>query len=400
VGRDRKEVVFLTWWHRYLFDPWHPALLAARWLVPVAAVAGVAWLVAHARASRARTWAVAHARWVEIHPPAQARPEDAQRFWLALARVLRRRRRGWAPHVVFELAWSGPRLRLGVWVPGLVAAGQAKRIAETSWPGCSAELRPGAPPVLPDGTVAAGGELAACGGRDWLPLRTDHVADPLRELFGYGLYLGTDELAMVQVAARLASPARQARARAGAQGRRTGTPGAGGLLAEAARALVLGVLNLITEVMRTGTSVPRQHTGYGPYGPAAWQHDPFAQAQQRAAARKLTAGPLWEVAVRYTAATAAPGPRAGQRAGAQRDALGAAFGAFTAELDLSDRPLRDPARVLASRPLRRGFLATTAELAALAHVPYEPGTVAGLRRSGARPVPPPAGVRHVPGGAR
>lgn len=69
-------------------------------------------------------------------------------------------------------------------------------------------------------------------------------------------------------------------------------------------------------------------------------------------------------------------------------------------MDLADRPLRDAARVLASRPLRRGFLATTGELAALSHVPYEAGTVPGLRPSGARPVAPPAGVRRVPWGGR
>jgi hypothetical protein len=40
-------------------------------------------------------------------------------------------------HVVFELAWAGQRLTLGVWVPGLVAAWPGKRIAETSWPGYS-----------------------------------------------------------------------------------------------------------------------------------------------------------------------------------------------------------------------------------------------------------------------
>jgi len=64
-------------------------------------------------------------------------------------------------------------------------------------------------------------------------------------------------------------------------------------------------------------------------------------------------------------------------------------------MDLADRPLRDAARVLASRPLRRGFIADTKELAALAHVPYEAGTVPGRRPSGARPVPPPAGVHRA-----
>jgi len=147
-------------------------------------------------------------------------------------------------------------------------------------------------------------------------------------------------------------------------------------------------------MMRLGPSTPAQRT---PYGPPAWERrDPFGQAQQRAAVRKLTSPPLWDVAVRYTAATTTTGEGAHQRVQAQRDALGAAFGAFTDQMELADWPVRDPARTLASRLLRRGFLADTKELAALAHVPYEPGTVPGLRPSGARPVAPPPGIRRVP----
>jgi hypothetical protein len=54
--------------------------------------------------------------------------------------------------------------------------------------------------------------------------------------------------------------------------------------------------------------------------------------------------------------------------------------------------LRRPARVLGRRRLARGFLVTAGELAALAHLPYEPWRVPGLHAAGARPVPPPAGV--------
>lgn len=283
-----------------------------------------------------------------------------------------------------------------MWVPGLVHAGQVRQLAETAWPGASAEVRPGPAPALPAGVTVEGGELSASGGRDWLPLRTKHQADPLREVLGHGLYVGAGDLLMVQVAARPASPSRQARARAGASGRRAGSAsGAGGLLAEALRKLVLGVLDLVTELMRAGQSAPSQRTPCGPQAPE--RQDPFSQARQRAAVRKLTGPPLWEVTVRYTAATTRTGEAARQRVMAHRDALSAAFGAFTGELELADCPVRDPARVLAARPLRRGFLADTKELAALAHMPYEPGTVPGLRPSGARPVPPPPGIRRVPG---
>ena len=98
----------------------------------MAAVAAVAWLAAWVRRARTRKEAARRARWVEIHPPGEAAPEDGERFWRAMARLLRRRYGGWAPHVVFELVWAGPRLTLGVWVPGGVPAFQVKRIAETS----------------------------------------------------------------------------------------------------------------------------------------------------------------------------------------------------------------------------------------------------------------------------
>jgi len=364
-----------------------------RWLLLLVAVAVVVWLACWVRRSRARVFAVRHARWVEFRPPVSARPEDSARFWLGLARLLRRRRRGWAPHVAFELAWDGPALRIGVWVPALVSAAQVARIAETSWPGCSAEIQHGSGPGLPAVAVAAGGELAAAGGRDWLPLRAEHQADPLRAVLGAGLYLGAGETAVMQVATRLASGSRLARARAGAQGRRAGASGAGGIAAEAARKLVLGVLNLVSEIVSTGSSGSRQPT---PHGPAGWQqHDVFGQAQQRAGVRKLTSPPLWEVAVRYAAATTASGEGARQRVRAHCDALSAALGVFSDQMDLTDRPVRDPAAVLASRRLRRGLLVSTPELAALAHLPYDPGTP-GLPAWGARPVPPPPGISRLP----
>lgn len=385
----------MTWWHRFLLDPSRLAADLARWwplAAVVAALAAAAWLAGWVRRSRARAEAAGSARWVVIQPPAMTRPEDGVWFWQGLARLLRRRRRGWTPHVVFEFAWAGPDLTLAVWVPGLVAAGQVAQIAETAWPGASARIRPSPPPVLPPGVTAAGGELTASGGRDWLPLRTDHQADPLRAVFAFGLCLGAGDRVMVQVAARLASPSRQARARAGAEGKRA-SAGGGGLLLAVVRALVLGALDLITELMRPGPSPVSSRRA--PSGPQAWERrDPFSQAQQRSAVRKLTSPPVWEVAVRYTVASTA-GEAARGRVLTRRDVLSAAFGAFTGDLELADRPARDPARALAGRPLRRGFLAGTAELAALAHLPYEPGTVPGLRPSGARPVAPPPHVRRV-----
>jgi hypothetical protein len=55
-------VITLTWWHRYLLDPSRLALLPGRWLLPVVAVAAVVGLACWVRRSRARAFAVRHAR--------------------------------------------------------------------------------------------------------------------------------------------------------------------------------------------------------------------------------------------------------------------------------------------------------------------------------------------------
>ncbi|MQA84369.1 MAG: hypothetical protein GEV03_07040 [Streptosporangiales bacterium] len=88
------------------------------------------------------------------------------------------------------------------------------------------------------------------------------------------------------------------------------------------------------------------------------------------------------------------GPRARTRG--QAEALAAAFGVFAGDVELVDHRQFRPAVAVARRSLARGFLVNTAELAALAHVPYEAGTVPGLRRSAARPVAPPPALRRLP----
>jgi hypothetical protein len=109
--------------------------------------------------------------------------------------------------------------------------------------------------------------------------------------------------------------------------------------------------------------------------------------------RKLAGPPHFEAAVRYLAVTPDLSRREGQaRASRLRDRLAARFAVFNGEMGVRGARLPRPARVLGRRRLARGLLLTAGELAALAHLPYEPGTVPGLHVAGARPVPPPAGV--------
>jgi hypothetical protein len=183
-------------------------------------------------ARRARTRTERSATWVMIQPAAGGcRPEQAQRFWLAMAELLRRRRGGWRAHVVFELVWIGGRLRIGVWVPGVISPERVRRVTEIPWPGSVTRVLRDQemPPPVPDGAV--GGLVAVAGGRDWLPLRTDHGGtDPLHAVFGSGLYLAPADSVRVQVLARPVKGGRLARARAGAAGRAGGGSGAGRVL--------------------------------------------------------------------------------------------------------------------------------------------------------------------------
>ncbi|MGA2828731.1 MAG: hypothetical protein ABSF03_21725 [Streptosporangiaceae bacterium] len=373
-----------------------PAVLAAEWrLVVVAAVlAGVAWALVVWRRARAGVLAVAAGRWVEVQPPPGAtRPEDAERFWLGMAELLRGRRRGWLPLAGFEFLWHAGAVSLRVWVPGPVAVRAVREVAESAWPGSVTRVVPGGAGGTPDatalamtrlGVAAAGGFLAVSGGRDWLPLRTEHKDDPLRGLFGLGAYLGRGEAVLVQVLARPARPGQVARARKGAAGR----PGsAGGAALGGALRLVSAVLDGL-EFM-----ISAAHGPGGPAGGAPAGRDGTDAALGRAAVRKLAGPPHFEAAVRYVAVVPDLSRRAGQvRASQLRDRLAARFAVFSGEMGLRGARLRRPARVLGRRRLRRGLLLTTGELAALAHLPYEPGTVPGLNVAGARPVPPPAGV--------
>jgi Type IV secretion-system coupling protein DNA-binding domain/TraM recognition site of TraD and TraG len=111
--------------------------------------------------------------------------------------------------------------------------------------------------------------------------------------------------------------------------------------------------------------------------------------EARAALAKL-AGPCWEVQVRYGVA----GPDRPDRQGrlrARAHALAAAFAVHGGRNRLGRHRLGHPARTLAARPLHRGDLLSTGELASLAHLPADPA-VPGLARAGARPVPPPPGL--------
>lgn len=345
-------------------------------VVTVGSTAAAVVLLASAVRVAARARARRGARWVEVHLPDAVDPSGGEAFWRAAAAVPRpgwRRLLTGRPPLAFELVWSPAGLRLGVWVPGGMNPTLVARAVEAAWPGVRCVIIAAGPP-LPATARAVGGQLGLSRPQ-WLPLAVEHRSDPLRGLLGQAVGLGAGQLAVLQVLARPASTRRIVRARAGLRGLRTGRP-----VSIVARLLDIGE-GLITS---------------GPSARPATQRPPlaidqFRQAELRAGAGKLADVPLWEVVVRYAVGTEQRGWRARRAVRATAAGLRMGFGAYTAANALRGRRLGRATAVLAGRGCRRGFLAGTTELAALAHLPTDPA-VPGITRAGARPVPPPPSV--------
>jgi hypothetical protein len=286
--------------------------------------------------------------------------------------------------VAWQYAWSGRQLRISIWVPGTVPPGAVEAAAAAAWPGAAVSTAAATPPIPAD-TAAAGGHLLPRAG-DWLPLRTDHDADPLRPLVAAGAGLRDGEHACVQILARPASPRRAARARR-APGRlrdgRTAVP------ALNPGAPLLWLLDALTPGPR-----PRSHAGHPTAGPAG-RRDPAVERDVRAALDK-TAHPLWETAIRYAAAAdqnrRSTTPPARARLRGIADTLASAFAVYTGANRLGHRTrIPRPAAVIAGRRLGRGFLTATPELAALAGLPRDVA-VPGLDRARARTIPAPVAI--------
>ena len=312
-------------------------------------VVGIAALLAfrHWRERR-----MAHgARFVTVYSPAVVDPQGGVQLWSNLVALLRphwRRLVLGQPHVAFEIAWAGPQLRVGIWIPGAVPPGMVERAVEAAWPGARTEVSD-PPEPLPAAWAAMGGELALAL-EDWLPLRLEHPTDPFRALAGAAGGLSGDQAAAVQVLARPVTGRRVRRSFEAAAALRHGTP-------------PWGVARLLEGLMPGGAG------GRGA-AVARPRPDPAAQNDVRLILAK-GAGPQWEVLVRYGVATGAALPRREARAWlrGRAHALAAAFAVHTGRNRLRRRRRGDIATALARRDFARGSLVSVPELAALAHLP-------------------------------
>ncbi|MEH1166443.1 DUF87 domain-containing protein [Micromonospora sp. CPCC 205539] len=359
------------------------------WLALVTVLLTAAGYIARTAVARRRHTRMArHAHLITISPPPEVDPDGAATLWATLAEILhagwRRRLRDGRPHLAVEYRWSGRELTIALWVPGTVHPAPVQAAIRGAWPGAACTVTDASAP-LPRGALAVGGALAPTLA-PWYPLHTDHDNDPLRTLIAAASGLHAAESACVQVLARPAT-ARQVRGlRRGVQSLRTGR--APHDLLDPATWLRV-VFNLSAGLFTTGRRPPAA----APHTPVP-NGDPRRERDGRAGIDKL-ASTAWDVAVRFGVAHTNP-------RGSDPDTLTArlvmlaqgiasAFGSWTGRNRLRRLPTRHPARVLAARVLRRGFLLSAAELSTIAALPQDIA-VPGLDRARAKPMPAPVAV--------
>jgi hypothetical protein len=366
--------------------------LARPWLAGIVLAVVVAWLVVDGLAARWRSRRMArHAALVQIMVPPVVEPAGAAQFWATVYgttyRAWWRRAVGGRPPLAFEYRWTGRVLTIGVWVPGTVAVRTIAHAATAAWPAATVTVIPAGPPIPPRVSAARGGALLPIRGEAF-PLRTEHDADPLRQILAAGTGLRDHEYACLQVLARPATAARVTRLRRRGEAAHDrfgqGAPGV----------LVRGLLDLAVP----GPSTARTARP----GATATRTSRLAERESRTALDKAVAVPHWEASIRYAAATTST--RGGDSHALQVRLSGIAAGLGDAHAvhigvnRLHRVRLHDPVRVLATRHLRRGFVLSTPELAALAGLPTDvavPGLARARAKAVAAPVQVPAGGRNT-----
>jgi len=322
----------------------------------------------------------AHARIITVLAPPRVDPHGAETLWshlLGLLRPPRARLLSGQPHLGFEYAFTRAGASIRLWVPGTVPPQMIERAIASAWPGAHTTTttdadEPGAV-LLPFGAAATAGRLVLARS-EVLPIETKHEVDPLRALLGACAGLAEHEYAAVQILARPVTGRRTRQARRKVKALRGG----------AAERPAQRLLDALTPGGRSGS---HKSPGAGTGG-----MDPAQAAQYRAASAKA-AGGLWDVRVRYAAASTQSGEdESSPRLRGRAHQIASAFSIYAGANWFARKRLAQPVRLLGSRAFfGHGHLLSAAELAAIAHLPIDAGA-AGVERAGAASISPPPGI--------
>ncbi len=341
----------------------HHALSVVEHFAPVVVTATLALGLTALVLGRARgRRLVRGARVVTIGvPPEVDAGGGALLLWSALHDLIRphfSRLIGGQPHLAWEVVASEAGTTFRVWVPEAIPPGLIERAVSSAWPGASTTTEPASAHDATDGALVAS-ELTLSG-PDWFSLNAAMKPDPLPLILGQLSGLRGKQSALVQVLARPATTRERRRLRMAARRLRAGI---------SPHRLVRLADFFITY------RAPKPPT-----------HDPTISPDVREVMNKSTQ-PLYRCLVRVAVNAGSPAEARGRIHGI----LGG-FASYEGRVGLRRRGCRRATTKLSDRRLgRRAFLASTGELAALAHLPGEEA-IPGVVMAGAREVAPPPGL--------
>jgi hypothetical protein len=329
-----------------------PALLAAALLL-AAAVLGLG----HVRRRRLARGA----RVVTVGVPPEVDTGGALLLWSALHDLIRPRLSrllSGQPHLCWEVVASEAGTTFRVWVPASIPSGLIERAVASAWPGASTATQD-APEDRCTGGVQVASELALSG-PGWFSLNTAMSRDPLPLILGQLSGLRGEQRAIVQVLARPATTREQRRLRMAARRLRAGI----------SPHRLVRFLDFFITYRKPKPPTP----------------DPTIRPDVRDVMAK-SSQPLFRCLVRVAVTADSSAAARGRIHGI----LGG-FAAYEGRAGLRRRGVRRARAKLQDRALgRRAFLASTGELAALAHLPGVEA-IPGVVMAGAREVAPPPGL--------